>query len=129
VRQASGLLPSSESGPTTVNFTQNFQGTVSGQVVQGNNANLVQNVGVQPERLDDLLEDVRALIGTLPENQQPRAAIWVDAISEESSNDADQAALVTFSDRLKSVASKGGSAAFTAAVGLLVKALGGEIGL
>lgn len=129
VRQASGLLPSTKSGPTTVHYTQNFQGTVSGQVVQGNNANLVQNVGVQPERLDDLLEDVRALIATLPEDQQPRAAIWVDAISEESSNDADQAALVTLSDRLKSVASKGGSAAFTAAVGLLIKALGGEIGL
>lgn len=129
VRQARGLVPPAKTGPTTVNYTQNFQGTVSGQVVQGDNANLVQNVGVQPERLDDLLEDVRALIGTLPEDQQPRAAIWVDAISEESSNDADQAALVTFSDRLKSVASRSGNAAFTAAVGLLVKALGGEIGL
>lgn len=129
VRRASGLVQSSETGHTTVNYTQNFQGTVSGQVVQGDSANLVQNVGIQPERLDDLLEDVRALIGTLPEIQQPRAAIWVDAISEESSNDADQAALVTFGDRLKSVASKGGSAAFAAAVGLLVKALYGEIGL
>lgn len=128
-RQASGLLPSTEAGPTTVNYTQNFQGTVSGQVVQGDNANLIQNVGVQPERLDDLLEDVRALIGTLPEDQQPRAAIWVDAISEESSNDADPATLATFGDRLKAVARRGGSAAFTAAIGLLIKALGGEIGL
>ncbi len=128
-RRTSGHYPSSASEPATVTYTQNFQGTVSGQVVQGANANLVQNVGVQPEQLDELLGAVRALVGSLPVDQQGPAAIWIDAIAEESSTSADQAALVTFSERLKSVAGRGGSVAFTSAVTLLVKALAGEVGL
>ncbi len=99
-------------------YTQNFHGSVHGQVAQGAQTHQVQNTRLNPAALLDLMRTIRAAAADAPAKEtEPVLAVVQQVEDEVRAADPDPGWIRSLLDRGRTLGRKAATTSFTTAVG------------